>query len=111
MKFKVESGGSLHGAIRVPGDKSMSHRTVMLGALAEGTTIATGFLEGHDALCTVQAFKDMGVTVRGPQNGRIEIDGVGMQWLPIPWGRCRQSAVRQQEAQCLPMRWQPTRQR
>ena len=84
MKFKVESGGSLQGAIRVPGDKSMSHRTVMLGALAEGTTIATGFLEGHDALCTVQAFKDMGVTVRGPQNGRIEIDGVGMQGLQKP---------------------------
>ena len=84
MKFKVESGGSLHGAIRVPGDKSMSHRTVMLGALAEGTTIATGFLEGDDALCTVQAFKDMGVTVRGPQNGRIEIDGAGMQGLQKP---------------------------
>jgi 3-phosphoshikimate 1-carboxyvinyltransferase len=84
MKFRVESGGSLQGAIRVPGDKSMSHRTVMLGALAEGTTIATGFLEGHDALCTVQAFKDMGVTVRGPQNGRIEIDGVGMQGLQRP---------------------------
>ena len=84
MKFKVESGGSLQGAIRVPGDKSMSHRTLMLGALAEGTTIATGFLAGHDALCTVQAFKDMGVTVRGPQNGRIEIDGVGMQGLQKP---------------------------
>ena len=46
MRFLVEPGGSLTGSVRVPGDKSMSHRTVMLGALAEGTTVATGFLEG-----------------------------------------------------------------
>ena len=65
MKFIVDPGGSLSGTIRVPGDKSMSHRTVMLGALANGTTKASGFLEGQDALCTVQAFKDMGVTIRG----------------------------------------------
>ena len=61
MKFLVEPGGSMKGSLRVPGDKSMSHRTVMFGALAEGTTTATGFLEGQDALCTVQAFRDMGV--------------------------------------------------
>lgn len=84
MKFLVEPGGSLTGAVRVPGDKSMSHRTVMLGALAEGTTVATGFLEGQDALCTVQAFRDMGVSIRGPEGGRIEIDGVGMRGLKAP---------------------------
>ena len=86
MKFLVKPGGSLHGSIRVPGDKSMSHRTVMLGALAEGTTVATGFLEGQDALRTVQAFRDMGVTIRGPENGKIEIDGVGMRGLTAPNG-------------------------
>ena len=43
MKFLVEPGGSITGSLRVPGDKSMSHRTVMFGALAEGTTTATGF--------------------------------------------------------------------
>lgn len=84
MKFLVEPGGSLSGSIRVPGDKSMSHRTVMLGALAEGTTVATGFLEGQDALCTVQAFRDMGVTIRGPERGKIEIEGVGMHGLKAP---------------------------
>lgn len=84
MKFLVEPGGSLTGSVRVPGDKSMSHRTVMLGALAEGTTVATGFLEGQDALCTVQAFRDMGVTIRGPEQGKIEIDGVGMHGLKAP---------------------------
>ena len=84
MKFLVEPGGSLTGAVRVPGDKSMSHRTVMLGALAEGTTVATGFLEGQDALCTVQAFRDMGVSIRGPEGGKIEIDGVGMRGLKAP---------------------------
>ena len=84
MKFLVEPGGLLSGSIRVPGDKSMSHRTVMLGALAEGTTVATGFLEGQDALCTVQAFRDMGVTIRGPERGKIEIEGVGMHGLKAP---------------------------
>ena len=71
MKFLVEPGGSMTGSLRVPGDKSISHRTVMFGALTEGTTTATGFLEGQDALCTVQAFKDMGVVIRGPERGRI----------------------------------------
>ena len=56
----------------------------MFGALAEGTTTATGFLEGQDALCTVQAFRDMGVVIRGPEQGRIEIDGVGMHGLKAP---------------------------
>lgn len=84
MKFLVEPGGSLTGTVRVPGDKSMSHRTVMLGALAEGTTVATGFLEGQDALSTVRAFRDMGVVIRGPEKGKIEIDGVGMHGLNAP---------------------------
>ena len=84
MKFLVDPGGSMTGSLRVPGDKSMSHRTVMFGALAEGTTTATGFLEGQDALCTVQAFRDMGVVIRGPERGRIEIDGVGMHGLCAP---------------------------
>ena len=75
MKFLVEPGGSLTGSLRVPGDKSMSHRTVMLGALAEGTTVATGFLEGQDALCTVQAFRDMGVTIRGPNKAKSRLTG------------------------------------
>ena len=76
MKFLVEPGGSITGSLRVPGDKSMSHRTVMFGALAEGTTTATGFLEGQDALCTVQAFRDMGVVIRGPSKGELKSMGL-----------------------------------
>ena len=50
--FEVAGGGRLTGRLRVPGDKSISHRSIMLGALAEGTTQVSGFLEGADALST-----------------------------------------------------------
>ena len=53
MEFKVQPGGEITGEARVPGDKSISHRAIMLGALAEGTTQVNGFLEGEDALATV----------------------------------------------------------
>ncbi|MGB0379859.1 MAG: 3-phosphoshikimate 1-carboxyvinyltransferase, partial [Luminiphilus sp.] len=61
MKFLAQPAGALTGEIRVPGDKSMSHRSVMLGSLAEGVTRVHGFLEGEDALATVAAFRAMGV--------------------------------------------------
>ncbi len=60
----VVSGAPLRGEARVPGDKSISHRAVMLGALAEGETRATGFLTGEDNARTVEAFRRMGVDVR-----------------------------------------------
>ena len=53
MQFKIQPGGALIGEARVPGDKSISHRAVMLGALARGTTRVNGFLEGEDALATL----------------------------------------------------------
>lgn len=84
MKFLLEPGGTLSGSLRVPGDKSMSHRSVMLGALANGTTRATGFLEGEDALATVAAFRAMGVEIEGPENGCLTIYGVGLQGLKAP---------------------------
>ena len=56
----AQPGGSVRGDIRVPGDKSISHRSIMLGALAQGVTEVDGFLEGEDALATLQAFRDMG---------------------------------------------------
>jgi 3-phosphoshikimate 1-carboxyvinyltransferase len=74
------------GDIRVPGDKSMSHRSIMLGALAEGITEVNGFLEGEDSLATVQAFRDMGVTIEGPDDGFVRIHGVGMNGLQAPRG-------------------------
>lgn len=69
------------GTISIPGDKSISHRSIMLGSLAKGTTRISGFLEGEDALATLQAFRDMGVTIEGPENGNVTIHGVGMQGL------------------------------
>jgi 3-phosphoshikimate 1-carboxyvinyltransferase len=72
------------GTFTVPGDKSVSHRSIMFGAIAEGTTHVTGFLEGEDALATLQAFRDMGVSIEGPKNGEVTIHGVGMQGLKAP---------------------------
>jgi 3-phosphoshikimate 1-carboxyvinyltransferase len=84
--FRAQPSGPIVGDIRVPGDKSMSHRSIMLGALAEGVTEVNGFLEGEDSLATVQAFRDMGVTIEGPNNGFVRIHGVGMNGLQAPRG-------------------------
>lgn len=77
-------GGTVTGEARVPGDKSISHRSIMLGALAEGTTRVSGFLEGEDALATVAAFRAMGVEIDGPDNGEVAIQGVGLRGLCAP---------------------------
>ncbi|WP_369960329.1 bifunctional prephenate dehydrogenase/3-phosphoshikimate 1-carboxyvinyltransferase [Pseudomonas benzenivorans] len=84
--FLANPGGKLTGRIRVPGDKSISHRSIMLGSLAEGTTEVEGFLEGEDALATLQAFRDMGVVIEGPHHGRVTIHGVGLHGLQAPPG-------------------------
>ena len=84
MEFKLLPGGAMTGEVRVPGDKSMSHRSIMLGALAQGTTRVSGFLEGEDALATVAAFRAMGVTIEGPDDGKVTIHGVGLQGLRAP---------------------------
>lgn len=79
--FVTEPGGHAKGSIRVPGDKSISHRSIMLGSIAEGTTEVDGFLEGEDSLATLQAFRDMGVVIEGPSHGHVVIHGVGMHGL------------------------------
>lgn len=84
ITFKVQPGGRLQGEVRVPGDKSISHRSIMLGALAEGVTHVKGFLEAEDALATLQAFRDMGVQIEGPVNGELTIHGVGKHGLKKP---------------------------
>ncbi len=86
LVFVASPGGSVSGRIRVPGDKSISHRSIMLGSLAEGTTEVEGFLEGEDALATLQAFRDMGVVIEGPHHGRLTIHGVGLLGLKAPPG-------------------------
>ncbi len=84
VDFIVQAGGKLTGNIRVPGDKSMSHRAVMLGSLAQGTTHITGLLEGEDVLCTLAAFRAMGVRAQGPDRGNLTIEGAGLHGLKPP---------------------------
>lgn len=84
ITFIVQPGGQLTGVTRVPGDKSMSHRSIMLGSIAEGVTHVKGFLQAEDALATLQAFRDMGVVIEGPTNGEVTIHGVGKHGLKAP---------------------------
>jgi 3-phosphoshikimate 1-carboxyvinyltransferase len=61
MKLVVNRVESLSGQISVPGDKSISHRSIMMGALAEGVTNVTGFLAADDCISTMRCFKSLGV--------------------------------------------------
>ena len=82
LDFIVKPGGTLKGQFRVPGDKSISHRSIMFGSLAEGVTHVSGFLQGEDSLNTLRAFRAMGVKIEGPgADGKVTIHGVGMRGL------------------------------
>lgn len=81
---EADKSASLQGRLRVPGDKSISHRSIMLGAIAEGETRITGFLEGADALATLAAFRQMGVQIQGPMQGEVRVHGVGLRGLRAP---------------------------
>ncbi|GAD48294.1 3-phosphoshikimate 1-carboxyvinyltransferase [Caenibius tardaugens NBRC 16725] len=78
------AGGPLRGTIKVPGDKSISHRAVMFGALAVGETRVTGLLEGEDVMATADAMRAMGATIRRDDNGTWYINGVGVGGLLQP---------------------------
>ncbi|MBU26063.1 MAG: bifunctional prephenate dehydrogenase/3-phosphoshikimate 1-carboxyvinyltransferase [Gammaproteobacteria bacterium] len=80
----TEAQKGITGKIRVPGDKSISHRSIMLGSLADGLTTVEGFLEGEDAIATIKAFRDMGVQIDGPNEGCVTIHGVGRDGLKAP---------------------------
>lgn len=73
----------LKGEVRVPGDKSISHRAVFFGSIAEGTTEVTGFLEGEDNLSTISAFRLMGVDIKR-DGGNVIINGKGFEGLQEP---------------------------
>ena len=73
----------LNGSIRVPGDKSISHRSIIFGSLAEGVTKVYGILRGEDVLSTMQVFRDLGVEIED-KDGVITIQGVGMDGLKAP---------------------------
>lgn len=76
--------GPLKGRIRVPGDKSISHRSIMLGALAVGETRVTGLLEGEDVLSTAAAMRAMGATITRDDDGMWHVHGVGVGGLLQP---------------------------
>ena len=82
--FVSSPAESLHGDIVVPGDKSISHRSIILGAIAKGITTVSGFLEGEDCLATMHAFQSMGVRIEGPISNRVVIHGVGKYGLQQP---------------------------
>lgn len=84
MNFQVQPGGILAGSIRVPGDKSISHRAVMLASLAEGVSEIAGFLSGEDCLCTMKAFQAMGVRIEQLAPTRLRVHGVGVDGLRAP---------------------------
>lgn len=75
---------SIKGEITVPGDKSISHRSIIFGAIAKGITTVKGFLDGEDCLATLKAFKSMGVVIDGPHEQEVVIHGVGKYGLTKP---------------------------
>ena len=82
MQHWVASAGQpLSGSVRVPGDKSVSHRAVMLGAIADGTTRIRGFLEGEDTRATARVFAQLGVRIEAPNAGERVVHGVGLHGL------------------------------
>lgn len=76
--------GALRGAVRVPGDKSISHRAIMFAALAEGSSRISGFLEGEDTRATARAFAHMGVRIDAPEASVRIVHGVGLHGLQTP---------------------------
>ncbi|MFZ5663325.1 MAG: 3-phosphoshikimate 1-carboxyvinyltransferase [Pseudomonadota bacterium] len=77
-------GAPLRGRLRVPGDKSVSHRAIMLGALAEGVTRVRGFLEGEDTRATARVFERLGVRIETPDASERIVRGVGLRGLRPP---------------------------
>jgi len=84
VDYAVTPGGKLQGTLRVPGDKSISHRALMLGAIAEGVTEIEGFLDGADCLSTLDALRAMGVEVESPSPTSLKVRGRGLYGLRAP---------------------------
>ncbi len=84
IQYICHKADALKGSVIIPGDKSISHRAVMLGAIAQGTTTINGFLQGEDCLATLKAFQAMGVKIKKHVNQRLIIYGVGKHGLSAP---------------------------
>ena len=81
LNYLVSPGFSLKGEVRVPGDKSISHRSIILGSLAVGTTEVINFLESEDALTTINVMRALGIKIEGPEQGHVHIFGNGINGL------------------------------
>lgn len=83
MNMNITKSSGLRGELAIPGDKSISHRAIMFGALADGTTEITNFLQGADCLSTISCFRAMGVDIEN-HTDRVIIHGVGLHGLKVP---------------------------
>ena len=81
--MNTNTTNSLRGEITVPGDKSISHRAIMFGSIAKGTTEITGFLNSADCHSTISCFKQMGISIT-EKNGTVLVAGKGMHGLCTP---------------------------
>ena len=81
IEYTVMAGGPLTGRVEIPGDKSISHRALMLGAIATGTTHIYGFLEGEDTIATLRAFRALGVRIDHDRPREVTVHGVGLYGL------------------------------
>lgn len=83
-RIVIKPSRGLSGTVRVPGDKSITHRAVILGAIAQGRTEVHGYLSGEDCLATIQAFRAMGIEITEEKNGMLIIHGKGLRGLKEP---------------------------
>jgi len=81
--YRVQPGGEVAGELTVPGDKSISHRALMLGGIADGETEITGFLAGEDCLATLRALQMLGVSIERPEPQRVLVSGGGIEGLSV----------------------------
>lgn len=86
MDIRIDGGTALRGTVRVPGDKSISHRAVMIGAISEGITEIRGFLEAEDCLATVNCLREMGIEIHAPagEDKSWRVFGKGLYGLKKP---------------------------
>ncbi len=80
-RYQVQPAKRVEGELRLPGDKSISHRALMLGGIADGVTEISGFLASEDCLSTLSALRAMGVNIEQPQADRVRVHGVGRDGL------------------------------
>src|SRR5210317_1971112 len=84
MHFLIHPAAIRDADVRIPGDKSVSHRAIMLGSIAGGVSEVRGFLAGEDCLATMSAFRSMGVSIERPAPTELVIQGVGLHGLRPP---------------------------